>query len=283
MKKLYGLIGHPLSHSLSPQIHQKLFELSSNKNSTYELIDISPSEFGSFIDDIPNLDGFNVTIPYKIKTFEQLKELDITAKKYGSVNTVNREPNGIYKGYNTDILGFLKSIDSNDIHLNKNILLLGCGGVGRMIAIETISQKGNLTIAVKNSSIQKAKKLKAEIIRQFNSANIEIVDINKIPSIYFDLLVNATPCGMFPKINEMPVSPKVCSKVSAIFDLIYNPHETMLMKTGKSYGSKIIGGMEMLVWQAAYAQQIWNNITFLETDIKNLINDMKDKIIGEKQ
>lgn len=279
MKKLYGLIGHPLSHSLSPQIHQKLFELSSNKNSTYKLIDILPSKFSTFIDKPPNLDGFNITIPYKIKMFAKLKQLDLTAKKYGCVNTVNREPNGIYKGYNTDVLGFLKSISSEGIYLNKNVLLLGCGGVGRMIAIETISQKGNLTIAIKNSSIQKAQKLKAEIIKQYKLANIQIVDINKISNVYFDVLINATPCGMFPEISQMPVSPKVCSKVSAIFDLIYNPHETMLMKTGKAYGAKIIGGMDMLVWQAAYAQQIWNNTTFVESDIKNLINEMKNKVI----
>ena len=279
MKKLYGLIGHPLSHSLSPKIHQKLFELSSNKTVIYKLIDILPSNFSTFIDNNHNLDGFNVTIPYKIKMFEKLKQLDITAKKYGCVNTVNKEPDGAYKGYNTDILGLLKSINSEGISLNKKVLLLGCGGVGRMVAIETISQKGNLTIAVKNSSIPKAQKLKAEIIQKYVSANIDIVNIKKIPNVYFDVLINATPSGMFPKINQMPICPKVCSKVSAIFDLIYNPNETMLMKAGKSYGSKIIGGMEMLVWQAAYAQQIWNNTTFHEADIKHLINEMKNKAI----
>lgn len=279
MKKFYGLIGHPLSHSFSPQIHQKLFELSSIKNSTYELLDISPSEFNTFINNASNLDGFNITIPYKIKMFEKLKQLDVTAKKYGSVNTVNKESDGSYKGYNTDILGLLKSINSKEIFLNKDVLLLGCGGVGRMVAIETISQNGNLTIAVKNSSIQKAQNLKLEIIKQYNSANIKIVDINKIPNIYFDLLINATPCGMFPNINEIPISPNVCSKTQAIFDLIYNPNETMLMKTGKSYGCKIIGGLEMLVWQAVYAQQIWNNIKFNENDIQNLINEMKNKVV----
>lgn len=279
MKKLYGLIGCPLLHSFSPQIHQKLFELSSIKNSTYELLDISPSEFNTFIDKTSNLDGFNVTIPYKIKMFEKLKQLDITAKKYGSVNTVNKESDGSYKGYNTDILGLLKSINSEELSLNKNVLLLGCGGVGRMVAIETISQDGNLTIAVKNSSIQKAKNLKSEIIKQYKSANIKIVDISKIPNVYFDLLINATPCGMFPNINQMPISPNVCSKTRAIFDLIYNPNETLLMKTGKSYGCKIIGGLEMLVWQAVYAQQIWNNIKFNENDIKNLINEMKNKVV----
>lgn len=279
MKKLYGLIGHPLSHSISPQIHQKLFEISKHKNSEYKLLDVSPSEFDTFITDIPNLNGFNVTIPYKIKTFERLKELDITAKKYGSVNTVSKEPNGIYRGYNTDILGLLKSINSERLSLNKNILLLGCGGVGRMVAIETISQNGNLTIAVKNSSIPKAQNLKAEIAQKYTSANIEIMDINKIPNVYFDLLINATPCGMFPKINEIPVSKKVCSKVATIFDLIYNPKETMLMKTGRSCGCKTIGGLEMLVWQAAYAQQIWNNIQFNENDVQNLISEIKNKFI----
>lgn len=279
MKKLYGLIGHPLSHSFSPQIHQKLFELSSIKNSTYDLLDVSPSEFNMFIDKTSNLDGFNVTIPYKIKMFEKLKQLDITAKKYGCVNTVSKEPNGSYKGYNTDILGFLKSVNSEGISLKKNVLLLGCGGVGRMVAIETISQNGNLTIAVKNTSMQKAQNLKSKIIKKYKSTNIEIVDINKIPNVYFDILINATPCGMFPNINQMPVSPNVCSKTSAIFDLIYNPHETTLMKTGRSYGAKIIGGMEMLIWQAAYAQQIWTNTKFNEADIKNLINEMKNKVI----
>lgn len=279
MKKFYGLIGHPLSHSFSPQIHQKLFELSSIKDSTYELLDISPSEFNTFISNTFNLDGFNITIPYKIKIFKKLKQLDVTAKKYGSVNTVKKESDGSYKGYNTDILGLLKSINSEGISLNKDVLLLGCGGVGRMVAIETISQNGNLTIAVKNSSIQKAQNLKLEIIKQYKSANIKIVNINKIPNVYFDVLINATPCGMFPNVNEIPISPNICSKTRAIFDLIYNPNETMLMKTGKSYGCKIIGGLEMLVWQAVYAQQIWNNIKFNESDIRNLMNEMKIKFL----
>ena len=279
MKKFYGLIGHPLSHSFSPQIHQKLFELSSIKDSTYELLDISPSEFNTFISNTFNLDGFNITIPYKIKIFKKLKQLDVTAKKYGSVNTVKKESDGSYKGYNTDILGLLKSINSEGISLNKDVLLLGCGGVGRMVAIETISQNGDLTIAVKNSSIQKAQNLKLEIIKQYKSANIKIVNINKIPNVYFDVLINATPCGMFPNVNEIPISPNICSKTQAIFDLIYNPNETMLMKTGKSYGCKIIGGLEMLVWQAVYAQQIWNNIKFNESDIRNLMNEMKIKFL----
>lgn len=279
MKKFYGLIGHPLSHSFSPQIHQKLFELSSIKDSTYELLDIAPSEFNTFISNTFNLDGFNITIPYKIKIFKKLKQLDVTAKKYGSVNTVKKESDGSYKGYNTDILGLLKSINSEGISLNKDVLLLGCGGVGRMVAIETISQNGDLTIAVKNSSIQKAQNLKLEIIKQYKSANIKIVNINKIPNVYFDVLINATPCGMFPNVNEIPISPNICSKTQAIFDLIYNPNETMLMKTGKSYGCKIIGGLEMLVWQAVYAQQIWNNIKFNESDIRNLMNEMKIKFL----
>lgn len=277
MIKNYGLLGHPLSHSLSPQIHRRLFELCGDKFSTYELFDVDISEMGRFFHGFNNLDGFNVTIPYKIDMYEKLMSLDQTAKRYGAVNTVKRLENGLYRGYNTDIDGFLKSIESEGISLCGEILLLGFGGVGKMAAVETVSQKGSLTIALRNPSSPKVLKFMTDLLKIQKDAKIKIVNINKIPKINYDLLINATPCGMFPNMSEIPVSFEICKKCSTIFDLIYNPTQTVLMKTGKMFGAKVVGGMTMLVWQAVFAHKIWNGSIYNKKDIKNLISDMKNR------
>ena len=278
MVKKYGLLGHPISHSFSPMIHKRLFELCGDKFSTYDLFDMDRSEIGRFFDGFNNLDGFNVTIPYKINMYEKLTSLDQTAKRYGSVNTVKRLENGLYRGYNTDIDGFLKSLESQGISLCGEILLLGCGGVGKVAAVETVSHGGSLTIALRNSSIPKVLKFKTNLLKIQKDAKIKIVDINKIPKINYDLLINATPCGMFPNVNEIPILPEICEKCSTIFDLIYNPKQTVLMKTGKMFGAKVLGGVNMLVWQAVYAHNIWDGSTYNEKDIKNLIEDIKNQL-----
>ena len=276
--KNYGLLGHPLSHSISPQIHRRLFKLCGDKFSTYELFDLNAYETERFFDKFNDLNGFNVTTPYKIDMYHKLTNLDKTAQKYASVNTVRRLKDGSYKGYNTDIDGFLKSIESEGIELGGNVLLLGCGGVGRMAATETVQQRGNLTVAVRNSSLDRAKKFKTALLKIHKDAKIQIADINNIPKINFNLLINATYCGMFPNVDESPVSTEVCSQVSTIFDLIYNPRQTALMKTGKMFGAKVFGGLNMLVWQAVCAHKIWNGAIYNENDIKKLIKDMENEL-----
>ena len=132
----YGLIGHPLGHSMSPLIHEKLFALSGITDYTYELIDIVPESLKNSIDMFKELKGFNITIPHKTAIIPMTDRLGESALRYNSVNCVSND-NGIFTGYNTDCDGFLRSAEL--LPLGGKVLLLGCGGVGRMIAMNRIS------------------------------------------------------------------------------------------------------------------------------------------------
>ena len=131
----FGILGHPLGHSLSPQIHSALFALDGEKVD-YEMYDIAPEELHSKFDFLATLDGFNITIPHKVSIIDFCDRLDAGAQRYRSVNCikVTKEEK---VGYNTDVIGFTKSIAALGASLNSRVLLIGCGGVGRMMAIET--------------------------------------------------------------------------------------------------------------------------------------------------
>lgn len=277
----FGLIGHPLGHSLSPQIHTRLFELSGEKVD-YQLYDIAPEELNEKFDFLASLDGFNITIPHKMGIIGYCDELSEGAERYHSVNCVK---NGDSKtGYNTDVNGFIKSIEMLGATLKSNVLLIGCGGVGRMMAIETALSGGNLTIAHLPSDKQLVDDVIGEIIAKkpdakvgtvvINGAALDVTDFDgNAPDV--DLLLNACPVGMYPKTDRMPCTPAVLDGVKYVFDVIYNPNVTLLAKTAAEKGAKVMTGMAMLVLQAVAAHEIWDNATYNKEDIDKLISDME--------
>lgn len=275
----FCLIGHPLGHSLSPQIHARLFELSGEKVE-YTLEDIAPEELESKFGFLSEFDGFNITIPHKIGIIDYCDELSEGAERYKSVNCVK---NGAKKvGYNTDCIGFTKSIELLGASLGSRVLLIGCGGVGRMIAIETALAGGELTIAALESDMPLAEKAVREIKALKPSAAVNIAKIGAdglsnadLDSAEFDLLVNGCPVGMFPNVDRMPCKPEVLDKVKFVFDVIYNPKETLLAKTAREKGCKAMTGMAMLVLQAVAAHEIWDNAVYNKEDIDKLIEDME--------
>ena len=256
----FCLIGHPLGHSLSPQIHTRLFELSGEKVD-YSLQDIAPEELNAKHDFLNGFDGFNITIPHKMAIIDYCDELSAEAKRYNSVNCVK---NGDKKvGYNTDCIGFTKSIDLLGAKLNSDVLLIGCGGVGRMIAIETALEGGRLSIAVLQSDLPLVEKVIEEIHEQNPDAHVRVVIIGEngltaesLHNEKFDLLINSTPVGMFPKTDSMPCAEDVLNNVKFVFDVIYNPRETLLTKTAREKGCKTLNGMAMLVLQPVAAHGI---------------------------
>lgn len=280
----FGLIGHPLGHSLSPQIHTRLFELS-GETVDYQLYDIAPEELKDKYDFLASLDGFNITIPHKVEIIGYCDKLSEGAQRYRSVNCV---ANGAEKlGCNTDVTGFTKSIEMLGASLRSNVLLIGCGGVGRMMAIETALSGGNLTIAALKSDEALAQTVVNEIKDKKPDADVRIVFINngtlcaedfggEMPEI--DLLVNACPVGMYPKSDRMPCSPEILDHVKFVFDAIYNPRETMLAKTAREKGAKAMTGMAMLVLQAVAAHEIWDGASYNKKDIDKLIADMEELV-----
>lgn len=252
-----------MGHTMSPFIHNKLFKISGTE-AEYSAMDISPEDFGKNFPRIKELSGCNLTIPHKSAVIPFLDSLSPEARLFGAVNTVKFGEKAV--GYNTDCTGFLKAIESADIPLKGKVLLLGNGGAARMMAFESAKAGCELTVGVRESGILKAEKIKSEIENAFKGAAVKIALTEKTDES-FNLLLNATPCGMFPNTGVMPLSDTLLSKCENVFDCIYNPKETLLLKKAKANGSETGDGMPMLVWQAAEAQRIWNGVSFSEDEI----------------
>lgn len=270
----YGLIGHPLGHSMSPLIHNKLFALSGIEDYSYELIDIAPEKLAESEDMLRELKGFNITIPHKTAIIPMTDKLGESAERYNSVNCVSND-NGVMTGYNTDCDGFLRSAEL--LPLGGKVLLVGCGGVGRMIAIEAALHGAELTIAVLPNAVKTAQLVMAEILSKCGGASVKICLVSEIKGS-FDLLVNATPVGMYPKIDACPVSDEIIENCLSFFDVIYNPIETLLMKKARELGRTAIGGAAMLVYQAVKAHELWYGGEFSNEDISAIIKDVENEV-----
>ena len=246
-KKQFGLIGCPLGHSMSAVIHKELFKISKT-DANYMLIEVPTEELQETFDSrLKNLCGFNVTIPHKINIIPFLDRLSP----------------------NTDCSGFLRALEMAGIELKGKVLLCGAGGVSRMIAFESVLADCDLTIAVRQSSLQSANTIKDEI-RQKLGSDCRVAMLDEISGGY-DLIVNGTPVGMYPKIDACPVAEDVIKSSKAVYDVIYNPIKTKLIQCAESAGIKCSGGLSMLVWQAAVAEEIWNGVKFSYDDINKVI------------
>ena len=275
MKKHYGLIGYPLGHSLSPQIHKRLFELDGIE-AEYEMMEIPPEKLRDNFEYLKSLDGFNITIPHKINITELCDGLSEGAHRYGSVNTVKTEE-GLSVGYNTDKIGLMRSIEHMGANSSAEVCLLGCGGVGRMAAVEAAFLAARLTIAVREEDIPAAEELKGHIAQELgsiSSCDVRVIRLSEMQGGY-DLVVNATPVGMYPKVDASPLKREQLEGVKFLFDAIYNPCETLLAKYARELGIKTQTGMSMLVLQAAAAHEIWNHSVYEQADLEQLIRDME--------
>ena len=267
MKKHFGLIGFPLGHTMSPFIQQKLFEIS-GVDAEYTLFSFPKEEFPNYIADLKKLDGFNITIPHKQNIIEYLSSLDENAKNFGAVNTVKASSNGL-EGFNTDAFGFLSALSFGGLSLKGNVLLYGYGGVARTIAFEALRCGVNLTFCTRNGMKNRAVPL-ADELEQKTGVRPRIIAIEDINSNY-DLFINATPVGMYPKVDESPLTPEQLSFMEGVFDTIYNPQETLLLKYAKDKNIPCSNGLAMLVCQAAKSQEIWCGSRFTREQITNVI------------
>ncbi len=274
-KKKYAVIGHPIGHTMSPFIHKRLFSLV-NIDAEYSVYDVPPENLSEmFKNELSKLNGFNITIPHKQAIIPFLDELDPKAKLYGSVNTFFND-NGIYKGYTTDPDGFLMALKSAGIPFDGRIVILGCGGVARTMAYEAVLAKNDLTLAVRDADLDMANKLKDEI-QNIEKCEVKVCKIAELQGD-IDVLINATPVGMYPNIDFCPVDDKIISKTKSVFDAVYNPLETLLVQKAKANGAKATGGMSMLVWQAVVAQTKWNDVSFNNEDIDKLCIDCIEEL-----
>ncbi|MGI5896050.1 MAG: shikimate dehydrogenase family protein [Oscillospiraceae bacterium] len=281
--KYFALTGHPLGHSVSPQIHARLFALSGREECRYELLDLPPEELTERFRELKALDGFNVTIPHKQAIIPLLDRLDETAERYGAVNTVRRDQE-TRTGYNTDVIGFLRSIQALDVPLKgSRVLVLGYGGAGRMMALEAAHQGARtVTVAARQKSLTGAGALAEEAAARYPGCKTVCADLASVQGRY-DLICNSTPVGMYPHSENSPLPDGACCGSTALFDAIYNPGETLLMRQAGRAGLRVAGGMAMLVWQAAAAHEIWYGAQFAPEAIQALIQEMEALIAAEFQ
>lgn len=258
----FGLTGNPLGHSLSKVIHTELFKLK-NVDYNYELYPDENLE-DVFKNKLSSLNGFNITIPYKTEIIRLIDETDDKVNLYNSCNTVVRK-NDKYYGYNTDVYGFLNSLKRCNVDLNnKKVLILGSGGVSRMMAFECALNGSEVYILSRNT--KKCYDIKNEMLQRLNK-DITVISEDEVDN-NFDIVLNGTPCGMYPKEINLPIPFSKIKKVPFIFDTIYNPRETLLTILAKYCGNKAENGLFMLVDQGAVAQNHFCGIeyTFEEVD-----------------
>lgn len=266
MKK-FCLLGYPLGHSMSPVIHRELFKIKGIE-AEYELCETAPENLTKEFENLKKLDGFNVTIPHKTGIIALLDGLSQRAELFGAVNTV-KEQNGKFIGHNTDCAGFLRALEMAEIELKGDVLLCGSGGVARMFAFESVLAGANLTIAVRDDDISAANQIKSEVKEKLDK-DVAVTRLADVSGEY-DLLINGTPVGMYPKVENCVLPQSQVEKCKAVFDAVYNPTETMLLKYAKNASIKCSNGLSMLVWQAAVAQEIWYDTEFTMSDIEKVL------------
>ena len=258
MSKTFAVIGDPIDHSLSPNIHSAAFrEL--NLDCSYIAYRIPKGELEEGLESLKKIkiDGFNVTIPHKIEMMKYIDKLDDSCSIIGAVNTVTND-NGILKGYNTDMDGFLEPFKKKNLNIkNKKILLLGAGGAARAI-VAGFAKEHAQGVTIANRTIQNANNL-ANFSKKIGlDANaIKIEDVGNTAKNY-DIIVNATSIGL--KNEPSPISLEGVNSQTIVYDIVYIPINTDLLKKAKEKGATIIYGYEMLLGQATRAFEIWHGI-----------------------
>ena len=254
------LIGDPVKHSISPQMHNAAFS-SLNLNLVYLAFQVKKECLKAAVNAIRAFEirGVNVTVPHKIEVMPLLDEIDNAARKIKAVNVIlNR--GGKLIGFNTDGKGALKSVGKERIR-NKNVVIIGAGGAARAIAFVFAEEGKSLTIL--NRTTQKAVDLAREVEEnsKARASGLGLSGGNVGEALReCDLLVNATTVGMYPHVEETVIGKAHLKEGMTVFDTVFNPLETRLLKDARSRGAEAIGGLDMLVHQGAEAFHIWTGV-----------------------
>lgn len=265
----YGLLGYPLGHSLSPEIHRMLFSLAGKPEYQYDLYSRkTPEDFS----DVLMLDGFNVTIPHKTNIIAYLSQMDEKVRLYHACNTVVRHGNSLC-GYNTDVNGFLESLRSHNISLkDKKILVTGFGGVSKMMVTESVLAGADVTVCLRDES--KA----GDTQREIKEKTGKVVSVITEPEEDYEIVLQGTPAGMYPNIAASPVPLFSLRHISFAFDTIYNPVSTLLTNAVNFSGGTGVNGLQMLVCQAGYAQKYFYDAVFSTEQFRAVENTVKKQL-----
>ena len=254
---IVGLIGHPVEHSFSPPMHNAAFE-ALGMDYAYVAFDVDPLNLKSAIDGAKslNIKGFNVTIPHKIEVMKHLDEIDEVAALIGAVNTIDFKD---MKGYNTDGIGAVKAIEEVTSIKNKNVVVAGAGGASRAISFY-IAKYGADSLTILNRNVEKADNLAKDVSNSNLINEVKSDSMSEINSHVTDadILIDTTPVGMHPNVDDEPiVLADNMHDDLVVFDAVYNPNDTVLIKEAVKAGAKPVYGIKMLLYQGAESFRIW--------------------------
>ena len=262
--RLCGIIGDPIEHTMSPAMHNAAFE-KLGINYLYIPFRVKSEELGKAIEGMRalNIRGLNVTIPHKVAVIPFLDELDSLAEKISAVNTIVND-DGVLTGYNTDATGFLQALLENGIEpKGKNMVILGAGGASRAVSFILAERGANLVILNRLLEFDWAEELARKISEVFGKEvkALELDEKNLAMALeQSEVLINATSVGMSPNINESPVPARLLKPGLVVYDIVYNPMKTKLLREAEAIGGKTIGGLDMLVWQGVSAFEKWTGV-----------------------
>ena len=271
--RLAGVIGNPIEHTVSPQLHNSL-ALRLGIDMAYLPFFVRDEDLGDAVKGLKSLNfiGFNITVPYKQAVMKCLDEISSDAILFGAVNTVKIE-NGRLYGYNTDAEGFARSFkeETGTGFAGKRVLILGAGGSSRAVAVKT-AMEGADNVYIANRTISKAEEIAGIINRNIKNIAVAIEYNDQCLQNIInacDIIINTTVIGMYPETCKSPLAESIkLLKDQVVYDLIYNPECTRLLESAKKFGLRNANGLGMLFYQGVLAFEIWTGIKIPSEELK---------------
>jgi shikimate dehydrogenase len=283
-KATYGLIGYPLGHSLSPLMHNAAFK-ALNVPAEYKLFPLKEDALDGFFEGLKSEDcpifGLNVTVPYKEKAIKYMDSMSPLAEKIRAVNTVTISNKRKLTGHNTDAPGFLAHLEELNISTrDKRIAIVGAGGAARaIVGVLCLTDQRPASIKIYDVATLKAAELVNDLGARIDVSVVESVNaIDDLDVDRADILINATPIGLKPK-DPLPVDENMLYKNLMVYDLIYNPAQTPLLKAAKAKGAKTSNGLGMLYYQGVLAFQHWAELQLSEK-LKVIMREALEEGLG---
>lgn len=276
-----GLIGNPVEHTLSPVIHNNLAQMT-GKNMVYVPFLVENDKVEEAVKGAYALHvmGMNVTVPHKSTVIAHCVSLDPLAEKIGAVNTLVSVEGG-YRGYNTDMTGLLRAMQTEDILIkDETVLLLGAGGAARAVAFLCVSQ-GARKVYLCNRTFEKAQQVAAEVNHAFEKECIVPITYDRLDEITEVrlLAIQGTSVGLHPNVEDTPLADgAIYDKIHTGVDLIYRPMETRFMKLVKKHGGKTMNGLKMLLYQGIIAYELWNDVCISQKQAEEILQKMKEEM-----
>lgn len=258
--RLCYLVGYPVEHSMSPAMHNAAFK-ALGLDAEYRLAPVKPEQLEEFIDKLREDEalGASVTIPHKVEVMRHLDHVDETARAIGAVNTIVHREGRLY-GYNTDSTGGVGALMEEYGSLEgRNVTILGAGGASRAITYQV--SRVDCKVMVLNRSVERARNL-VDDLRSQTSAELSYGGLTQLPGVIddTDVLINTTSVGMSPNVSDSPVPEGLLHGGLFVYDVVYNPVKTKLLRDAEAKGAGTLSGVKMLVYQGAEAFRMWTGV-----------------------